>query len=117
MSSDSCQHQSLYRKCARGKNSSAARWGCYIENIDVDGNIAHVASLWGPVVTDHDSRWFMGSPHSTNQTGELNNVSVDDDGAAFVYDSMHVTNQTQEKWKPKANKEATKLNEECTLCA
>jgi hypothetical protein len=76
------------------KESGAARRGCYIEGIDDDGNIVHVASLWGPVVTDHESRWFMGSPRPTNQTGELdgigqglmwlNNVPVDDDDAAFV---------------------------------
>ena len=82
----------------------------------------HVASLWGPVVTDHESRWFMGSPRGTNQTGEVNavgqglmwldNVPVDDDDAAIVFDSMYAANMTQGKWKPKANKDAIKLNEE-----
>ena len=72
--------------------SGAEGWGCCIEEIDADGNRVHVASLWGPMVTDHESRWFMGSPWGTNQTGEvngvgqglvwLNNVPVDDDDAA-----------------------------------
>jgi hypothetical protein len=56
----------------KGKESGAARWRCYIEEIGADGNIVHVASLWGPVVTDHESRWCMGSPRPTNQTSELN---------------------------------------------
>jgi hypothetical protein len=34
----------------------------------------------------------------------LNNVPVDDDDAAFVYDSMYAANQSQGKWQPKANK-------------
>jgi ribonuclease HI len=106
----------------KGKESGVAGWGCYIEEIGADGNIVHVASLWGPVVTDHESRWFMGSPRGTNQTGEvnavgqglmwLNNVPVDDDDAAIVFDSMYAANMTQGKWKPKANKDAIKLNEE-----
>jgi hypothetical protein len=58
----------------KGKESGAARWGCYIEEIGADGTIVHVASMWGPVVTDHESRWFMGSPRPTNQTGELNGI-------------------------------------------
>jgi hypothetical protein len=29
----------------KGKESGAARWGCYIEEIDANGNIVHVASL------------------------------------------------------------------------
>ena len=105
----------------KGKESGAAGWGCYIEEC-VDGTWVHVATLWGPVVTDHESRWFMGSPRGTNQTGELNgigqglmwlnNVPVDDGDAAIIFDSMYAANQTQGKWKPKANKEAIKLNEE-----
>ena len=84
-----------------------AGWGCYIEEIDADGNWVHVASLWGPVVTDHESRWFMGSPRGTNQTSELNgicqglmwlnNVPVDDGDAAIIFDSMYAANQTQGK--------------------
>ena len=31
----------------KGKESGAAGWGCYIEETDDDGNIVHVASLWG----------------------------------------------------------------------
>jgi ribonuclease HI len=69
----------------------------------------------------------MGSPRGTNQTGELNcigqglvwadNVPVDDDDAAIVYDSMYAANQTQGKCKPKANKVAIKLNEELLATA
>jgi hypothetical protein len=42
----------------------------------------------------------------------LDNVPVDDDDAAIVFDSMYAANTTQGKWKPKANKEAIKLNVE-----
>ena len=42
----------------KGTESGAARWGCYIEEC-VDGNWVHVATLWGHVVTDHESRWFI----------------------------------------------------------
>ena len=55
-----------------------------------------------PITDQSDSRWFMGSPRGTNQTDELNgigqglmwlnNVPVDDDDAAFVYDSMCAAN-------------------------
>ena len=40
----------------KGKESGVAGWGCYIEEIGADGDCVHVASLWGPVVTDHESR-------------------------------------------------------------
>jgi hypothetical protein len=42
----------------------------------------------------------------------LNNVPLDDDDVAIAYDSIYAANQTQGKWKPKANNEAIKLNEE-----
>jgi hypothetical protein len=47
----------------------------------------------------------------------LNKVLVDDGDAAFVYDIMYAANQSQGKWKPKANKEAIKLNEELLATA
>jgi hypothetical protein len=72
----------------------------------VQRNNVHAASLWGPVVTDHKSRWFMRCPRGTDQTRELNgigqklmwvnNVPVDDDDAVVVYNSMYATNRTQE---------------------
>ena len=73
-------------------------------------------------MTDHESRWFMGSPRGTNHTGKLNgigrglmcldNVPVDDAEVAIVYDIMYAANQTQEKWEPKAHKAAIKLNKD-----
>ena len=66
-----------------GKESGVAGWGGYIEEIDVDGNIVQVASLWGPVGTDQGSRWFMGSPRETNHTGELNGDDDDDVDGLF----------------------------------
>ena len=64
----------------------------------------------------------MGSLRPTNLTGEpngigqgqmwLNNLPVDDDDVAFVYDNIYAANQSQGKWRPKANKEAIQLNEE-----
>ena len=45
-----------YTDSGKGTESGAAGWGCYVEEIDADGNIVHVASLWGLVVTDHESR-------------------------------------------------------------
>jgi ribonuclease HI len=47
----------------------------------------------------------------------LNNVPVDDDDAAFMYDSMYAANQSHGKWKPKANKEAIQLNEKLLATA
>ena len=41
----------------KGTESGVVGWGCYIEEIYADGNWVHVASLWGPVVTDHESRY------------------------------------------------------------
>ena len=73
----------------------------------------------------------MGSPRGTNQTGEVNavvgqglmwldNVPVDDDDAAIVFDSMYAANMTLGKWKPKADKDTIKLPRhavgQCTLC-
>jgi hypothetical protein len=64
----------------------------------------------------------MGKARDTDQIGELNgigqglmwldNVPMDEAEAAFVYNSMYTSYLTQEKWKPMANKEATKPNEE-----
>ena len=95
--------------------------GCFMEEIDADGNNTHVASLWGRVVADIESRWSTERQQGTNHTGEVNgnggglmwlySVLVDEAEAVFVYDSMCASNQNQGKRESKGNKETTKLNE------
>ena len=105
----------------KGKESGAAGWGVYIVEVDAEsGELSFKAHLWGPVVTDEKSRWWMGSRRGTNQTGEVNgigqalmwlrDVAGGTDAAVFVYDSMYAANMTQEIYEAQCNKEAVEAN-------
>ena len=105
----------------KGEESGAAGWGVYIVEVDAEsGELTLKAHLWGPVVTDVKSKWWMGAARGTNQTGELNgigqalmwlrDVAGGDDPAAIVYDSMYAANMTQGNFEPNCNKEAVALN-------
>ena len=54
-----------------GTESGAAGWGAYIVEVDVEsGELSFKAHLWGPMVTDAMSQWWMGSERDTNQAWE-----------------------------------------------
>ena len=48
-----------------------AGYGAVIYACGTDGTVTEVADLYGPVVTDVQSEWFMGAVKGTKQTGEL----------------------------------------------
>eukprot|EP01050_Picozoa_sp_SAG11_P029006 SAG11_NODE_7991_length_1072_cov_1.635149_2_plen_52_part_01 len=42
-----------------------------MECLDPANELEEVADLYGPLVTDPDSEWFLGADRGSNQTGEL----------------------------------------------
>ena len=51
----------------KGEESGAAGWGVYIVEVDAEsGELTLKAHLWGPVVTDVKSKWWMGAARGTN---------------------------------------------------
>jgi hypothetical protein len=87
----------------KGEESGVAGWGVYIAEVDAEsGELTLKAHLWGHVVTDKKSQWWVGAARGTDQTGELNgigqalmwlrDVADEDDPAAIVYDSKYAVN-------------------------
>jgi ribonuclease HI len=73
-----------------------------------------VAALYGPVVVDPASVWFLGAEGGTNNTGELCGVceallwliheEPSGRSACICYDSEYAANQAQGKWKANKNR-------------
>ena len=42
-----------------------------IYRVQPDGSVVEISNLYGPVVTDVQSEWWMGAEKGTNQTGEV----------------------------------------------
>jgi hypothetical protein len=46
----------------------ASGYGVSINEVGEDGSVADVATVYGPVVVDAKSEWFVGAKQGTNQT-------------------------------------------------
>ena len=92
-----------------------ARYGAVIYACGTDGTVTEVADLYGPVVTDVQSEWFMGAVKGTNQTGELCGViqallwllehAFDDHGVVICVNSLYARNQLEGYWRVNCNKD------------
>ena len=81
-----------------------------MSSVSADGSLIELADLFGPVVTDEESQWFMGAPRGTNNTGELSglgqslywlrDVDRKTRSVVILYDSMWAYNMLEGKWKP-----------------
>eukprot|EP01050_Picozoa_sp_SAG11_P010646 SAG11_NODE_1078_length_5963_cov_5.690825_7_plen_223_part_00 len=97
----------------------AAGWGAAVyrvqtECLDPADELEEVANLYGPVVTDPDSEWFLGADRGSNQTGELCGViqallwllKLPSDDAEVVFicsDSIYALNQVEGRWRINRN--------------
>ena len=87
-----------------------------------DGTVTEVANLFGPVVTDAKSDWYIGAERGTNQTGELCGVvmallwliehAFDDDDVVICVDSLYAGNQLEGFWRVNCNKDLIEYGQE-----
>eukprot|EP01050_Picozoa_sp_SAG11_P008912 SAG11_NODE_807_length_7088_cov_6.548862_6_plen_404_part_00 len=94
----------------QGDDSTWGAAGC----LDPANELEEVADLYGPVVTDPDSGWFLGADRGSNQTGELCGViqallwllklPSDDNEAVFICsNSLCAINQVEGRWRVNRN--------------
>lgn len=96
-----------------GGKWGASGWGVHVSSVSADGSLIELADLFGPVVTDAESQWFMGASRGTNNTGELSgfgqslywlrDVDRTTRTAVILYDSMWAHNMIEGNWKPDAS--------------
>ena len=92
----------------------ASGWGTYVTVKTSEDTLTVIAELHGPIVTDRDSEWDLGSERGTNNTGEvcaqiqalfyLANTTVDTP-AAILFDSQYAAQATQGISNAKTNVE------------
>ena len=106
---------------AKGKWGKSG-YGAVIYACRDDGTVIEVANLYGPVVTDVSSEWFMGATRGTNQTGELCGVVAallwmlthvfDEDDVVICVDSLYAGNQLEGFWRVNCNKDLIDLGKD-----
>jgi len=102
------------------KQACDAGWGVLVTTIEGSGNKSNVDGtvtdeLYGPVVTDSASDYFLGAEVGSNNTGELSAVCEallwlrDHEGSSrpvtLYYDSKYAANIASGKWNAEKNKQ------------
>jgi len=90
-----------------------AGWGVAIVDTGSDGNLSIVAELFGPVVVDSASCFFLGAEVCSNNTGELSAICEallwllqhESSGrpAAILYDSDYAAKITTGRYRAQKN--------------
>ena len=97
---------------AKGEWGTAA-YGAHVERLTADGEPEAAADLWGPVVVDSASLWYLGAEKGTNNTGELCgviqallwllHVASGTEGAVILCDSCYSMDMLDERATPRTN--------------
>ena len=110
---------------ADGGGVGLSGWGVCVTTKGEDwsymGELDQMDALWGPVITNSTSQFWLGSQKGTNNTAELNGAAqaliwLRNEGghapAAILYDSEYAGQSTTGAWNGKANLEAIRINRE-----
>lgn len=102
------------------KNKQRAGWGFVVlEETKSPPATSVLAELWGPVVCDASSPYFMGAAYGSNNTGELSAIGetlcwlhrheTSGRPVTIYFDSLYAANTASGKWNGPKNKALSKI--------